>query len=68
VPSDESAVLRAGTLGIIPAWHNDVKQPVVGRATDQGGTPKGDALSSLDANPKVLEFLQNSLQSAASSK
>jgi len=27
-----------------------------------GGTPKGDANSSLDAIPKVLEFLRTSLE------
>lgn len=29
---------------------------------DLGGSPRGDAESSLDAIPKVLEFLKQSLQ------
>jgi dienelactone hydrolase len=55
----------AGRPEIVPAWHGTVRQPVSGRGMDLGGTPKGDAQSSLDAIPKVLEFLRNSLEPAA---
>lgn len=41
---------RAGRPEIVPEWN--------GRETNVGGTPKGDAESSLDAIPKVLEFLR----------
>jgi dienelactone hydrolase len=52
----------AGKPDITPAWHGEVRQPVSGRAMDLGGSARGDALSSLDAMPKVIEFLQRSLQ------
>ncbi len=48
----------AGRPEIVPAWHGEVKQPVSGRGMDLGGSVKGDAESSLDAIPKVLEFLR----------
>jgi hypothetical protein len=47
----------AGRPGIAPAWHGAIKHPVSGREMDLGGTAKGDAQSSIDAAPKVLEFL-----------
>jgi len=53
---------RAGMPEIIPAWHNSVVHPGAVRATDYGGTPEGNAESSLDAIPKVLEFLMGALQ------
>jgi dienelactone hydrolase len=53
---------RAGMPEIIPAWHNGVPRPGVVRVTDYGGTPEGNAESSLDAIPKVLEFLEKSLK------
>jgi len=61
---------RAGLPEIIPSWHGSVSHPVSGRAMNYGGDAKGDAESSLDAIPKVLEFLRTSLEgaSAASSK
>lgn len=52
---------RAGMPQIVPAWNNGVPHPLTGRFTDLGGTPEGNAASSLDAIPKVLEFLQTSL-------
>lgn len=55
----------AGRPEIVPAWHSWVKQPVSGREMNWGGTPKGDAQSSFDAIPKVLAFLQKSLQPPA---
>jgi dienelactone hydrolase len=51
----------AGRPEITPAWHEGVRQPLSGREMDLGGTPKGDAESSLDSMPKVLEFLRKSL-------
>lgn len=52
----------AGRPEIAPAWHGRVRHPVSGREIDLGGSAKGDAESSLDAIPKVLQFLQQSLQ------
>lgn len=43
---------RAGHPAITPEWHGGVHW---------GGTPQGNAESSLDATPKVLEFLRQSL-------
>ena len=51
----------AGRSEIMPAWHGKVRHPVSGREEDFGGTPAGNAQSSLDAIPKVLEFLRKSL-------
>jgi dienelactone hydrolase len=55
----------AGRPEIVPAWHGWVKHPVSGREMNTGGSAKGDAQSSLDAIPKVLEFLRESLKSSA---
>ncbi|HTX14445.1 MAG TPA: acyl-CoA thioester hydrolase/BAAT C-terminal domain-containing protein [Candidatus Baltobacteraceae bacterium] len=57
---------RAGLPEIIPAWHGEVTHPVSGAKMNFGGTVAGDAQSSLDAIPKVLDFLRTSLQPAAS--
>ncbi len=57
---------RAGRPEIVPTWHGMVKHPVSGREENLGGNPKGDAESSLDAIPKVLEFLQENLQKPSS--
>jgi len=43
---------HAGRPEIVPEWHG---------GSNVGGTPKGDAESSLDAIPKVLEFLRANL-------
>ena len=51
----------AGRPEIVPAWHGRVRHPVSGREMNFGGTPKGDAESSLDAIPKVLEFFNTNL-------
>lgn len=51
----------AGRPGIQPAWHSEMRHPVSGRGMDLGGSPKGDAESSLDSMPKVLAFLAESL-------
>jgi hypothetical protein len=53
---------RAGRPEIVPTWHGMVRNPTSGREENPGGNPKGDAQSSLDAIPKVLEFLRQSLQ------
>jgi dienelactone hydrolase len=53
----------AGRTEIMPAWHGKGRHPVSGREEDFGGTPPGNAASSLDAIPKVLEFLKKSLGS-----
>lgn len=48
----------AGRPGIQPAWHGQVLNPTSGRANDLGGSAKGDAASTIDSMPKVLEFLK----------
>lgn len=53
---------RAGRPEIIPMWHGTLRHPVSGKEMDPGGTPKGDAESTLDAIPKVLDFLRSSLE------
>jgi len=52
---------RAGLPEIEPTWTNGVTQRISGRSTDFGGSPEGNAESSLDATPKVLDFLATSL-------
>jgi dienelactone hydrolase len=52
----------AGRPDIIPAWHGEVRNPTSGRENDLGGSPQGDAESSIDSMPKVLEFLKRALQ------
>jgi dienelactone hydrolase len=52
---------RAGSPEIIPAWHGTVEHPMSGREMNFGGSAEGDADSTIDAIPKVLEFLRNSL-------
>ncbi len=49
----------AGRPDIQPAWHGATRHPISGRINDMGGTAEGDAHSSLDAIPKVLEFLRS---------
>jgi dienelactone hydrolase len=52
---------RAGAPWIMPTWSGGSRQPISGEAQNLGGTPEGNALSTLDADPKVLAFLQQSL-------
>jgi dienelactone hydrolase len=59
---------RAGRPEIVPAWHGTMRHPISGNEENLGGNAKGDALSSLDAIPKVLEFLQQNLQKPTSAK
>jgi dienelactone hydrolase len=51
----------AGRPDIVPAWHGPVRNPTSGRENDLGGSAKGDAESSIDSMPKVLEFLRRAL-------
>jgi dienelactone hydrolase len=52
---------RAGEPWIIPTWSSGPKHTLSGESLYLGGTPEGNALSTLDADPKVLAFLQESL-------
>lgn len=56
---------RAGRPEIAPEWHGPVRQPVSGGEENLGGSPAGDAESSIDAIPKVLEFLCEGLRTCA---
>ena len=58
---------RAGHPALIPAWQGTVRHPVSGEQMHFGGTAEGNALSSLDAIPKVLAFLEQSLHIPAAS-
>lgn len=51
----------AGRPEIVPEWHGAIHHAVTGQPMDYGGTPEGNAESSIDAIPKVLEFLAKSL-------
>jgi dienelactone hydrolase len=51
----------AGRPEIVPAWQGPTRNPTSGREVEMGGTPKGNAESSLDAIPKVIDFLRQSL-------
>ena len=51
----------AGRPDIIPAWHGRVRNPTSGKENDLGGSAQGDAESSLDSMPKVLEFLKRAI-------
>jgi len=56
----------AGRPEIVPAWHGEVRNPTSGRAMDLGGSAAGDAESSIDSMPKVLEFLKDTLENLRS--
>ena len=51
----------AGRPDFIPTWHSEVRNPTSGREQDPGGSAEGDARSTIDSIPKVLDFLQKSL-------
>jgi dienelactone hydrolase len=53
----------AGRPYITPAWHGRVLNPTSGKENDLGGAAKGDAESSIDSMPRVLEFLKQALAS-----
>jgi dienelactone hydrolase len=59
---------RAGRPEIVPTWHGSVRNPTSGTEENLGGKPQGDAQSSLDAIPKVLEFLHASLADHSSER
>jgi dienelactone hydrolase len=52
---------RAGLPEISPTWTNGTGHPMAAMSSDFGGSPEGNAESSLDAIPKVLDFLATSL-------
>ncbi len=52
----------SGRPEIIPAWHAMIRNPTSGRENDLGGSAQGDAQSSIDSMPKVIEFFKRSLQ------
>ncbi len=51
----------AGRPEIVPTWQGAVRNRTSGNDVEMGGTPEGNAESSLDAIPKVIEFLRQSL-------
>jgi len=53
---------RAGLPEIMPVWTKGATHPVAGTPVDYGGTAEGNAASTLDAIPKVLDFLRSSLK------
>ena len=59
---------RAGRPEAVPTMHGKVVNPTSGREQNLGGSVEGDAQSSLDAIPKVLEFLRQSLQAGPSQR
>jgi len=58
----------AGRPEIVPAWQGETRHPISGRPMQAGGSVKGNAESSLDAIPKVLEFLRGSPSDHGSEK
>ena len=56
---------RTARPEIVPTWHGIERHPVSGKPVDVGGSPSGDAESSIDAIPKVLAFLQAALNTPA---
>jgi dienelactone hydrolase len=50
----------AGRQEFVPTWHGAIRNPTSGREMDLGGSAEGDAKSSIDSIPKVLEFLRKS--------
>jgi len=51
----------AGNPEIFPSWQSWTRNPISGRDMEMGGTPAGNAESTLDVLPKVLEFLARNL-------
>jgi len=58
---------HAGRPLIVPTWTGGLTTPA-NRPLHLGGTPGGNALSTLDAVPKTLEFLSQSFSSTAADK
>jgi dienelactone hydrolase len=48
----------AGLPEIIPVWRGRRTQPVSGRVIDFGGSAQGNAMSTIDSMPKVIDFLK----------
>ncbi len=53
----------AGRPELIPAWQAGTRNPSSGRDVEMGGTPQGNAESSLDAIRKVIDFLSSAAAS-----
>jgi hypothetical protein len=51
----------AGRQEFVPTWHSEIRNPMSGRQNDPGGSAEGDARSSIDSIPKVLDFLRKNL-------
>jgi dienelactone hydrolase len=51
----------AGRQEFVPTWHGEIRNPTSGRENDLGGSAEGDAKSSIDSIPKVLDFLHKNL-------
>jgi dienelactone hydrolase len=51
----------AGRQEFVPAWHGEIRNPTSGRENDLGGSAEGDAKSTIDSIPKVLDFLHKNL-------
>jgi hypothetical protein len=51
----------AGRPEIVPSWSGAAGNPTSGREVELGGTPQGNAESSLDATQKTIDFLQRNL-------
>jgi dienelactone hydrolase len=57
----EAGHFVGGTV-LFPRWRSStVKHRITGNLINLGGTPRADALSSVDAMPRVLTFLRTSL-------
>jgi dienelactone hydrolase len=52
----------AGRPEIVPAWQGTGNNRISGRTMHAGGSTEGNAASSIDAIPKVLDFLQRALR------
>ena len=51
----------AGRQEFVPTWHGLIRHPISGREYYLGGSAEGDAKSSIDSIPKVLDFLRKNL-------
>ena len=49
----------AGMPGIIPSWHGKTIHPLSGRLIDWGGSVPGDAMSTINSMPRVIDFLKH---------
>ncbi len=54
-----------GVPNLTPKWTRDVRNPNGGRVLRMGGTLEGNAESSMDAIPKVLDFLDHAIGTSA---